>query len=154
MLSKKILNINKDKTVEIKQITNKQMKKLNTQKDICLANLSIENSKLDVIPSDMSYVGKEQEQKKDAMKWMNMTENNYFTEYTKGFNNTYKIGTHQNSLEGTFKFEREKRYSQNSGWDSKERFKDTTSSGLNQSKININWSMNWSDKVISIKSSL
>ena len=122
------------------------MKKLNTQKDICLSNLSIENSQLGVNPSDMSYVDKEASIKKEN-KQMNMTENNYFTEYSKGFNNTYKIGTHQNSLEGTFKFDRDKRYSQNSGWNSKERFKETTNTALNQTKLNINGSINCTEKV-------
>lgn len=117
------------------------MKKLNTQKDICLSNLSIENGHLGINPSDMSYADKEVNVKKDN-KQVNMTENNYFTEYSKGFNNTYKIGTHQSSLEGTFKFDRDKRYSQNSGCNSKERFKETTNTTINQNKIVINCSMN------------
>jgi hypothetical protein len=62
---------------------------------------------------DSSYLGIEIRNKKLNKSTYKILDSNYQTEYPTNLKNTFKMGSHQNSLEGTFKFEKEKRYSQN-----------------------------------------
>lgn len=104
-------------------------------------NLSIGHSNVEVGP-DLSYIGIEQTKYKSKQACSNSEESTVHNEYSKNIKGTYKLGTHQNSLEGTFKFEQEKWYSQNSKSNLKEMFQDTMPNESHQNKFIFNSSVN------------
>ena len=111
MLSKKMLNLNKEDNLN-ESDTKKPNKKLKTKKDIKFNKPSIEGNK-EEITAESSYVSTRVKDKKFNKSTYKINDNNYYTEYSKDYKNTFKIGSHHNSLEGNFKFEKDKRNSDN-----------------------------------------
>ena len=133
-------------TNEKKSFYDHPYKKIKTHKEFEFKNLSIENVK-EKKSGDSSYLGIEIRNKKLNKSTYKILDSNYQTEYPTNLKNTFKMGSHQNSLEGTFKFEKEKRYSQNGKWRSKELFQDPIMNEDTITKAQFNSSMNCAKKL-------
>jgi len=96
-----------DHIIEKKAQTGHPYKKLGTHKNFNISNFSIDKTRKKPDPK-ASYIGIDLKDKKSNKSTYKINDGNYHTEYSK----QVKLGSHNNSIEATFKFDQEKRHNQ------------------------------------------